>query len=252
MTNQQYFQSLLAGQRLQPSELSQLQGLRSSIEARLRVLEGSPRFYYAGSYGKDTIIRASYDLDIVAYWPHNTPYTLSGVFSAVGDQLKRHWNVVQPKTVAWQLPFEHGFHIDVVPGRALDWSYRYANLHRTDTGTSLQTSIKVHIENVRRSGRRDLIRLLKLWKYRRGVPVKSFVLELMAIEGAKGSSLTDLEPQLNAALAHIRDRIQNRSVQDPANSSNDLANTMSAAERTLTSVAAGAATQARSWAEVFQ
>jgi hypothetical protein len=247
-----YLESLLAGQILMPAELAQLQELRSLIEGQLSTFEGTPRFYYAGSYGKDTIIRSSYDLDIVMYWPHDTPYTLAGIFSAVGDSLRKNWTVVQPKTVAWRLPFDNGFHVDVVPGRAIDRGFRYANLYRTDTGQSLQTSIKVHIENVRRSGRRELIRLLKLWRFRRSVPVKSFVLELMAIEGAKGTSLTELEPQLSAALIHIRDHMRTGSVQDPANSNNDLANSMSASERTLTSTAAGAAIQANTWAEVFR
>lgn len=247
-----YLESLLAGQILTPAELAQLQELRSLIEGQLSTFEGTPRFYYAGSYGKDTIIRSSYDLDIVMYWPHDTPYTLVGLFSAVGDSLRKNWTVVQPKTVAWRLPFNDGFHVDVVPGRAIDRGFRYANLYRTDTGQSLQTSIKVHIENVRRSGRRELIRLLKLWRFRRSVPVRSFVLELMAIEGAKGTSLTELEPQLSAALIHIRDHMQTGSVQDPANSNNDLANSMSASERTMTSAAAGAAIQANTWAEVFK
>lgn len=251
MTNQEYLQSLLATQCLQPADLARLQGLRAKIEGQLDTFEGSPRFYYAGSYGKDTIIRSSYDLDIVMYWPHDTKFSLAGIFSAVGESLKKHWTVVQPKTVAWRLPFENGFHVDIVPGRALDGTFRYANLYRTDTGQSLQTSIKVHIDNVRQSGRRELIRLLKLWKCRRNVPLKSFVLELMAIEGARGTSLTELEPQLSAALIHIRDRIQTGSVQDPANSNNDLASSMLASDRALTSAAASAAIQARTWSDVF-
>lgn len=252
MTNQEYLQALLAAQSLQPGDLTRLQGLRTKLEGQLGGFEGSPRFYYAGSYGKDTIIRSSYDLDIVMYWPHDTQFSLVGIFSAVGESLKKHWTVVQPKTVAWRLPFDNGFHVDIVPGRALDSTFRYANLYRTDTGQPLQTSIKVHIDNVRNSGRRELIRLLKLWKCRRSVPLKSFVLELMAIEGARGTSLTELEPQLSAALVHMRDRIHKTSVQDPANSNNDLANSMSAIERAQVSAAADAAIQARTWSEVFQ
>ncbi len=50
-------------------------------------------------------------------------------------------------------------HIDVVPGRALDAQYYEANLHRTDTGTTLKTSLKKHIDTVRGSGRADAIRV---------------------------------------------------------------------------------------------
>ncbi len=252
MTNECYFRSLLSSQDLTATDVAALQGLRSKIEGQLSVFEGSPRFYYAGSYGKDTVIKANYDLDIVMYWPHDVGYTLKGIFDAVGTKLKEHWTVVRPKTVAWTLPFDGGFHVDVVPGRALDATFRYANLYRTDTGTSLQTSIKVHIENVRRSGRRDLIRLMKLWKVRRGVPIKSFVLELMAIAGAAGHTKADLEPQLMAAFIYVRDRIGSAAAVDPANSNNDLASSITASERSQVQLAAAAAIRAQSWRDVFE
>ena len=99
--------------------------------------------------------------------------------------MKKEFQRVDPKTVCWEIPFEGGLHIDVVPGRALDAAFREANLYRTDTGTTLKTSIKTHIDTVRGSGRRDAIRLMKLWRERRGVPFKkSFLLEMMTISGS--------------------------------------------------------------------
>lgn len=157
------------------------------------------------------------------YWPHDCGYTLENMFTAVRDHLRKHWEYVNPKNVACRLPFQGGFHIDVVPGRALDNTFRYANLYRSEIGKPLQTSIKVHIDNVRKSGRRELIRLLKLWRVRHQVPVRTFVLEQLAIAAASGTSLTDLEPQLTAALKHLRDRI-------------DTAKLLDAAKRTTTSV----------------
>jgi len=103
---------------------------------------------------------------------------------------------------------------------------------------------------VRKSGRRDLIRLLKLWKVRRGVPLPSFVLEVLGLEGAK-STPPLLEPQLGAALAYIRDHVSDRSIADPANSNNNLADTMTPLEKATTRGAAAAAVNARTWNEVF-
>lgn len=251
MTNEQYFQNLLAGQALTTSETNALRSWRDQIQGQLSGFQGSPRFYYGGSYGKDTIIRASYDLDLVTYWPHDCGYALADIFNAVGAELRKHWKYVQQKNVAWTLPSEGGFHLDVVPGRAMDSTFKYANLYRSTAGSSLQTSIKVHIDAVRKSGRRELIRLLKLWKVRRNVPVKSFVLEILGVEGAKGTSMVDVEPQIAAALMHIRDRIQTANIVDPANSNNNLGDTMTAQERLATRNAAAAAIVARTWNEVF-
>jgi hypothetical protein len=64
MTAQEYMQSLLVAQRVTDPELKLLRGLRECIEARLSSLQGSPRFYYGGSYGKDTMILNSLSDDL--------------------------------------------------------------------------------------------------------------------------------------------------------------------------------------------
>jgi hypothetical protein len=81
--NNQYLSNLLAGQNLTSAELDALRRLRETIEGQLSVLEGSPRFYYGGSYGKRTMIKALYDLDLVMYWPHGATYTIKGIYDAV-------------------------------------------------------------------------------------------------------------------------------------------------------------------------
>lgn len=252
MTNEEYLRGLLGAQNLTVGEIATLRSLRDTIQGQLSVLRGNPRFYYGGSYGKDTIIRASYDLDLVVYWPDDCGYALRAIFDAVGEQLGKHWNHVDPKNVAWTLPFDGGFHVDVVPGRALDAAFKYAKLYLSKSDSSLQTSIKVHIDFVRKSQRRDLVRLLKLWKTRRNVPVKSFVLEILGIEGASGISVTHLECQLVAALKHIRDRIEGSTIVDPANSNNNLGDTMTAQEKQITRIFADAALRATTWEEVFR
>jgi hypothetical protein len=251
MSNQ-YFYSILAGQNLTNAELDSLRSLRQKIEGQLSVLEGSPRFYYGGSFGKRTMIKARYDLDLVMYWPHTANYSIQGIYDAVGKLLKEHWTVVNSKTVGWELPFDSGFHIDVVPGRALDAQYYEANLHRTDTGTTLKTSLKQHIDTVRNSGRADAIRLMKLWRVRRNIPFKkNFLLELMTIDGCKGKQSDDLGGQVLAALTYIRDNIKTCSVRDPANSNNSLSDDLDLSARTAIHQRADEAAKATSWSHVF-
>ena len=253
MTSQEYLQWLLNSQNIGETELALMRQLRDRIETRLRTLQGSPRFYYAGSYGKNTIIKARYDLDIVVYWPNDVNYTIEGIYTAVGEQLRSEFRFVNSKTVCWEVPFDNGFHLDVVPGRAIDTSFREANLYRTDTGTTLKTSIKTHIDTVRSSGRRDAIRLLKLWRERRQVPFKkSFLLELLTIQGTNGARFDDLPAQVASALTYIRDNIETRQVLDPANSNNSLSDDISSGDKTRIRLAAQAALSASSWSEVFQ
>jgi hypothetical protein len=253
MSNNEYLAGILRDQNLSIADLDGLRRLREQIEQQLSVLEGNPRFYYGGSFGKRTMIRARYDLDLVMYWPNAANYSINGIYTAVGDVLKKNWTHVNSKTVAWELPFQAGFHIDVVPGRALDAQYYEANLHRTDTGTTLKTSLKKHIDTVRNSGRIDAIRLMKLWRVRKNVPFKkNFLLELMTIDGCKGKQSDDLEGQTLAALRYVRDNIKNCSVRDPANSNNSLSDDLDANVRATIYQRANEALVAKYWSEVSQ
>jgi hypothetical protein len=251
----QYLAGLLAQQDLSDAELHGLRVLRDQIQGQLAAgLNGNPRFYYAGSYGKKTMVRARYDLDIVVYWPNSATYTIKDIYDAAGQVLRRHWSNVNPKTVSWELPFGSGFHIDIVPGRALDPQYLTANLYRTDTGTTLKTSLKRHIDTVRNSNRRDAIRLMKLWRERLAVPFKkSFLLEMMTIAGCSGAPFGDLGAQVQAALSYIRDNILRCNVIDPANSNNSLSDDLdySARKAIYSAAAAAAAAAASNWGPVF-
>lgn len=252
MTSDEYLCQLLAQQDLSETQLDSLRSLRERIESQLSVLQGSPRFYYGGSFAKKTMIREAFDLDIVIYWPSNSSYTLKGIFDSVGDQLRRNWQHVNPKTVAWELPFEGGFHIDVVPGRAIDASFRYANLYRRDKDSSLQTSIKVHIDTVRNSERHKVIRLMKLWRFKRKVPFKkSLALELMTIDGCEGVHTAGLEQQLLAVLRYVRDNISSARIVDPANTNNVLSDEISPFDKQAIQSFADAALKSQYWSHVL-
>jgi hypothetical protein len=246
------FCTILTEQNLTNAALDGLRSLRETIEGQLSVLDGSPRFYYGGSFGKRTMIKARYDLDLVMYWPHTATYSIKGIYDAVGEILKKHWTVVKTKTVAWELAFDGGFHIDVVPGRALDAQYYEANLYRTDTGTTLKTSLKEHIDTVRSSGRADAVRLMKLWAVRKNVPFrKSFLLELMTIDGCKGKQSDDLDGQMIAALVYVRDNIKTCHMSDPANSNNSLSDDLDASARATIYQRADEAVKAAYWSHVL-
>jgi hypothetical protein len=86
--NNQYLSDILVGQTLLSTDLNALRNLRERIEGQLSVLQGSPRFYYGGSFGKRTMIKARYDLDLVMYWPHTATYSIKDIYDAVGETIK--------------------------------------------------------------------------------------------------------------------------------------------------------------------
>lgn len=226
-----------------------LQQTRAGLELTLRGKYGaSPRIYYGGSFGKDTMIRASYDLDIIVYFPHTNATPVRDLYAGVYNTLKNSGLIVQPKTVAIRLPYEGGFHIDVVPGKAQDATFRYATLYK-NPGSTLQTSLKVHIEAVRRSGMRDMVRLIKLWRVRQGLSWETFALEIAVVRALAGKPITDYSTSTIAVWQFIQSSLARARLVDPANTNNEIA--MSGADRASVIRAASASLAAKTWQEVI-
>jgi len=86
---------------------------------------------------------------------------------------------------------------------------------------------------------------------RKSVPLKTFILEHMIIEGCKGVSRNTLEPQLNAAFEYIEDNITTKRIMDPANSQNIISNDITSEEKNRIRRLATQALDTGSWSQVF-
>ena len=244
-----YLEGLLVQQVVPPDQVRGLQTARHDIETKLRRIIGSvPRFYYGGSYGKDTMIRVSYDLDIVVYFSHTDSTPVRDIYATVYHGLKNAGYIVQPKTVAIRLPYEGGFHIDVVPGRAQDAMYRYATLYK-NPGSTLQTSLKMHIDAVRRPGVREIVRLAKLWRARQGLSWSTFPLEITVVRALAGRPITDYADAVIRLWRFTVANIQTVRLVDPSNTNNVIE--LSATERSLLVQAANVSLAAPTWSEVL-
>jgi tRNA nucleotidyltransferase (CCA-adding enzyme) len=251
MTTNEYLEEVLKSQTLaeDSEELKALREHRAEVEALLRdhFDECSPTIRYGGSKAKKTMIRESYDLDIICYFPHDDTAageTLEDIFINVRSALEKKY-LVEPKTSALRLKHADreclvvDFHIDVVPGRFTDDSKTDTFLYQDSAEKKrLKTNIDVHVEHVRDSGLTDAIRLVKLWKIRNGLTLKHFVLELAVIKLLSERKNKSLSVQLEHVWTELRDSIDELVVEDPANpEGNDLTNVLGAARDSLRSAA---------------
>jgi hypothetical protein len=262
MTPNDYLKALLESQKLEEGskELADLRRHREEVESLIRAKFPTPTIRYAGSKAKGTMIRESYDLDLPCYFANDDASagdTLEEIFDAVKAALaESYW--IEEKASAIRLrsrDMKTDFHIDVVPGRFTDDSETDVFLHRT-TGDKarFKTNLQVHIDHVRASGVTDAISLLKLWRKRSGVILKTFVLELIAVELIGGSG-DDLDRQLLDVLTELAERPEQIVVEDPANpSGNDLSDLWSEPVRAAVSEAAQAtlsAIRSSGWEAAF-
>jgi hypothetical protein len=240
-----YLEEVLEGQCVDGVIEEALRARRQTLQEALTGGwgEGAPRFYYGGSFGKKTLIAAHFDLDLVIYFPAGDPKEL---YAAVERRLREANHAPSRHNVALRLAYTKGLHVDVVPGRALDETYYYADLYANDRGTTRRTSLKAHID-LARSGDRSIIRLLKLWRWRHGVPVGSFVLELAAAHALAGGKGRTLEDKLECVLRFLADSWLDARLVDPANPENVVTDDMREPDKALVMSAAQNAVKAPGW-----
>lgn len=147
------------------------------------------------------------------------------------------------------------FHVDVVPGRFIDESNEDAFQYRASgEKCRLKTNIKTHIAHVKGSGVTDVIKIMKLWRTRNGVQLKTFVVELLTIDVLKGSTAS-LDKQVREVLEKLRDEPEDITVRDPANpSGNDLSEIWNESIRSIVSAVAKsslAVIDSAGWEAVF-
>jgi len=230
MTINEYLKLVLKSQKLSDDQKVQLSDNRDEIEDLLRdEFVDTPLIRFAGSKAKGTMIKDSYDIDIVCYFPYECDTSIKDIYYDVYEKLSAKY-IVEKKKSALRIKItsdgeQKDTHIDVVPGKFTDEnnndSYLYINQGEKER---LKTNIKVHIEHVSKSGLRDEIKLLKLWKVKNSINIKTFVLELLAIKILMNSK-KDLGENLIKFWDELRNRIDDISIEDPANpTGNDLSN----------------------------
>lgn len=237
MDSDQYLRDVLANQDLaeDSEDLKQLRDHRGEVEKLLRnsFPKSTPIIRYGGSYAKGTLIKESFDLDVICYFPSDDTDaggSLKDIYENVSTALARQYSV-QQKTSALRIQSKDkvDFHIDVVPGKFVDGGKGDAFLYQASADKArLKSNLDVHLAHVKDSGVIAAIRLLKLWKTRKALRVKQFVFELLIIKLLERRKSASPSEQLGYVLAQLRDATQPMKVEDPANpSGNDLSGLLS-------------------------
>ena len=229
-----YLNSLLEKYRITDSMKHNISGKRQLIENRLKSVYGSriETIMYSGSYGKNTAVSLDYDLDLIVYFKHDSFLSLSAMYQSVYNTLyNSNFGTVRKQKVSIGIDLG-SFHIDIVPARLVNGSgSRDGNLYNTTNGSSIKTNIQTHIEYVTKAKCKPVIRIMKLWKKEHNLPIKSFALEIITIKALDTQLDGDLYTQYRQVMAYIISNIEAMRLIDPANSNNDLGDSMSWADR---------------------
>ncbi len=257
-----YQQELIAQEKFLRRVLNDLEITQSQKDSLLRSRDnvrscifnnigGRKSMFMAGSFKKDTMIRQHYDLDMFIIW---TPgyMTVRELFYEVEKTLSTKWNRIEKKKVGWRIPYTDDFHVDVVPTVQDTRDSGYSYLYNCYKNSKLRTSMEKPIKEIDKYNRREVIKLLKLWKYRRQVPIKSFLLEILTHLACFNVSRKHLSVQLENGLEYIANNIVDSTFYDPANPDNIITVDLTQRERYKIKNKAYNALNREYWGELFQ
>lgn len=264
MIDNQYLIELLASQKLDETshEWTELDDEADAIEDIVRAAYPNSiiMFTHGGSRAKRTIIREDYDLDDVLYFRNGDTAageTLEEIYEAIAKLLAKYY-IVRRKRSALRLSMKDGrdLKVDVVPGRYVDQTQTDVFIHQNDDDKErLKTNIVKHVAHVRDSHCTDVIMLMKLWRTRNGIAIKTFPLELLVIEVLSSGNSGSLEDRFRRVLNAFRDDINDLTIEDPANpTGNNLKHALTDKIRNTLSKVAGdtlAAANDYGWEHVF-
>jgi len=251
MSNDTYLRDVLRAQEVGPDsdEMKALQSARADIEALIRIdfEECSPTIRYGGSKAKGTMNLEDFDLDVITYFPKEDTAagkTIKEIYQNVQDALSKKYSVA-PKTTALRVKdHERDLKIDVVPGRFVDDAKEDAYVNQNGGSKDfLKTNLDTHIAHIRDSGFVAEDRLMKLWRPCAGIEVRTFPLELVVMKILKKSAPSGLSDRLIRVLSAIRDEIGTITIEDPANSNNDLSEALHTGVRQAMSLVASSSLQ---------
>ncbi len=234
MGDKEFLRTVLNGLEPPQSQVDSLVRLRDNVRSCIfDNVGGKKSMFMAGSFKKKTMIKRHYDLDMFNIWdPGFVPLNnIKDLFYMVKDALNTKWSRIWKKRVGWRIPYENEFHVDVIPSIEDENDPKFSYLYNCYENTTLRTSMQVHMEHIERYNRRDLIKLLKLWKYRQDVPLKTFLLEIMIHLACYDLTSESLSDQLKTVLEYITKNIVNKQFYDPANQDNIISTDLTVQER---------------------
>lgn len=203
----------------------------------------------SGSFAKGTAVRTGTDIDLFVSLSSTTTNPLAEIYESLFVALAGAGYKPRCQNVSIGLRLG-GIDVDVVPARRQSPFGADHSLYSTRSNSWLQTNVNHHVGVVQGSNRLDEIRLLKVWRNRRGLDFPSFYLELVVIEALYGLWSGKLAANVVTALEFIRDRITTVRIVDPANTNNIISDVLTmAGKQTLASAARSAL--ASSWETEF-
>lgn len=241
MTTEEYFNTFLTDHNLTDEEREQISDKHLSLRERLRELLKVEDDFLTGSYPRNTMIKPNgddkFDVDFFLafnndkFGEYELPKLLELVKTALLQIKGEDEDIesINDQNRSIGVEYSGNFQIDVVPAIEIEKNKLYKIFDKKSM-QPLDSNPKLHgkqlsetNENTESGSTRRLvpiIKLLKSWKRNKCDYVKSFHLELLAVEILKEEPIESISSGLCKFFSNAEEYLQEACLVDPANSQN--------------------------------
>lgn len=197
----------------QPYDKSTVSGRRASIESTLKSELGITALAESGSWSHGTSVAGNSDVDYMAYLAFRRPVLPSTALAKMKTALTgSNWQIqslrISSPTVkvgfysaphfevvpAYYKENKSDIHVFQIPGPGDEWVDSIPLAHNTYV-SAVNDRLNKKVKN--------LVRLVKAWKYHTGAPVSSFYLEMRTAQYASGEDAIIYDVDLRAVFRRL-------------------------------------------------
>lgn len=191
----------------------------------------------SGSRAKGTAISMASDVDyLISLTSCNAKSGgLKSIYNSLYTHLKTKYNPVRKQNVSFRIKISD-LEIDITPARKQSGNTNDHWIYLSKIDTWRQTNIQKHITDISSCGRRNEIKLLKIWRELNKLDFPSIYLEYLtiAILSGKSKDTSKLNDNFWFTLQALSKDINNPlniRIVDPANSTNILSDLLKTTEK---------------------
>ena len=217
-------------------------------------------YFVAGSVAKGVSIKGRSDFDFFVSVKCSCDDSLSDIYYSLFNRLTDYGRekgfTVRKQNVSLGIkglryngvPID----VDIVPAKQQNINSNYHSLYKSKQNSWTQTNVKMHIDLVKNSGRREFIKLVKIWRECHHLEFPSINLELSVLDALnRYPHDISLESGLGVIMRYFSDSFIHLKQVDPCNTNNIVSDDMTYNEKLLIKEKATQAILANTWSDVI-
>ncbi len=247
-----YLRAILQREAVDTAANAPLRGLEAQVLSLCEAWAGRYllEVYPTGAFEKGTANQSGISIDFVVSLSPQTPFLTRQIYESLWQHLGRNGFNLERRAVSIGLRLD-GATVDIVPAKRESLHNDIQEIVSTRRNTAMKTNLNHHVLDLIESGRREEIRVLKLWRDQHGLDFPSFYLELSTIAALRRRPLGELADNVWAALGYFEQLFVGRAILDPSNANNVVSAEMTTNEKMAIAAAATATRATRSWSEII-